>query len=190
MAEEIAPTVEDAAGQTAATGEHTEAAETGGLPQFQFQHWGGQIGYLLILFVITYVLMSKVFGPRIRRVFDARAEAISGALASARQVQAEAADQAQAAEQAITDARASAGKTAADAKSKAAGEASQRQTALEAELNAELGKAEQRIRAARDAAMANVSSIAAETAEVIVQKLTGRAPSGAEVKAALAKLEG
>jgi F-type H+-transporting ATPase subunit b len=190
MAEEIAPTVEDAAGQTAATGEHTQAAEGGGLPQFEIQHWGGQIGYLLILFAITYVLMSKVFGPRIRRVFDARAEAITGALASARQVQAEAASQAEAAEKAINDARASAGKTAADAKSKAAAEAAERQASLEADLNAQLGKAEQRIRASRDAAMANVSTIATETAEAIVKKLTGQAPSGAQVKAALAKLEG
>jgi F-type H+-transporting ATPase subunit b len=182
MAEEIAPTVEDAAGQTAATGEHTQAAEGGGLPQFEIQHWGGQIGYLLILFAITYVLMSKVFGPRIRRVFDARAEAITGALASARQVQAEAASQAEAAEKAINDAR--------DAKSKAAAEAAERQASLEADLNAQLGKAEQRIRASRDAAMANVSTIATETAEAIVKKLTGQAPSGAQVKAALAKLEG
>lgn len=188
MAEEHVITVEDAAGHAAATGEHTEAS--GGLPQFQFQHWGGQIGYLLILFVITYVLMSKVFGPRIRRVFDERAESISGALASARQVQAEAAAQAEAAEKAISEARASAGRTAADAKSKAAAEAAERQAALEAELSAKLGEAEKRIRASRDKAMGNVSTIASETAEAIVKKLTGEAPNAASLKAALAKLEG
>jgi F-type H+-transporting ATPase subunit b len=171
------------------TTEGTTEAHSSGLPQFEFQHWGGQIGYLLILFVILYVLMSKVFTPRIRRVFDERAEAIGGALASARQVQAEAASQAEAAEKALAEARAGAGRTAADAKAKAAGEAAERQGALEAELNAKLGAAEQRIRASRDAAMGNVSAIATETAEAIVKKLTGAAPSAAAVKAAMAKLE-
>ena len=80
-----AATVEDAAAHDAATaGQHTGATEaSGGLPQFQFQHWPGQIAYLLILFAILYVLMSKVFAPRIRRIFDERAEAIGGALVNA-----------------------------------------------------------------------------------------------------------
>ena len=40
-----------------------EAQASAGLPQFQFQHWPGQIAYLLILFAILYVLMSRVFAP-------------------------------------------------------------------------------------------------------------------------------
>ena len=169
--------------------ETTEAAE-GGLPQFQFQHWGGQIGYLLILFAITYVLMAKVFAPRIRRVFDERAEAIGGALASARQVQAEAKGQADAAEASLAEARAQAGRTAAEAKAKAAADRFWASAALETELNAKLADAEQRIRASRDAAMTNVKANATETAEAIFEKLTGAPASGDAVKAAAASVEG
>jgi F-type H+-transporting ATPase subunit b len=179
---------EDAAAPGATATTH-EAAE-GGLPQFQIQHWGGQIGYLLILFVVLYVLMSKVYLPRIRRIIDQRAEAITGALASAKQVQTEAAAQGAAAEQALTDARANASRTATEAKAKAAAETRERQAALEEELGAKLGEAEQRIRASRDAAMQNVQSIAAETAQAIVKKLTGAAASGDAVKAAVASLKG
>src|SRR4051812_19947315 len=103
MAEETTPA------QTGGTAE----AHSAGLPQFQIQHWGGQIGYLLILFVVLYVLVSKVYAPKIRRIFDERAQAITGALASAKQVQAEAAAQSAAAEQALSDARAKATATAA-----------------------------------------------------------------------------
>ena len=66
---------------------HTETAvpeahhESGGLPQFDFAHWGGQIVYLLFLFVILYILIAKVFAPRLRRVLDERAETISSAVA-------------------------------------------------------------------------------------------------------------
>src|SRR5690606_15181810 len=55
----------------------------GGLPQFEIQHWGGQIVYLLILFFILQFLISKVFAPRLRRVMDERSDTISGAVATA-----------------------------------------------------------------------------------------------------------
>lgn len=183
---------EHAAENLTAPGDHTTATTeaehgSGGLPQFQFQHWGGQIAYLLILFAILYVLMSRVFGPRIRKIFDEREKTIGGAIASAKQVQAEAAAQADAARQALADARATAQKTAADAKAKADAEAKAQKYALEAELDAKQGAAEASIRAARDAAMGNVNAVAADTAKAIIEKLTGApAPAGA-VEAVLAK---
>lgn len=187
-----APTVEQAAEHDAATlaehGTTTEVAHgSGGLPQFQFQHWAGQIAYLLILFVVLYVLMSRVFGPRIRRVFDERRNTIEGALSSARTVQAEAAAQAEAARQSLAEAQSKAQRTAADAKAKAAAEAAESQAAQEAELNAKLSEAEARIRKSRDKAMAQVGVIATETAEAIVEKLTGAKVSAG---AAVAKLQG
>ena len=72
-------------------GEH----EAGGLPQFEFQHWFGQIVYLIFLFAILYFLIAKVFAPRLRRVFDEREQTIATAIATARQVQSEAAGQAE-----------------------------------------------------------------------------------------------
>ena len=171
-------------------GEHTATTEapSSGLPQFEFQHWAGQIAYLLILFAILYVLIARVFAPRIRAVFDERAKTIADALSSARSVQTEAAAQAEAARQALADARTAAHKTAADAKAKAADEAKARNAVEEAKLSAKLAEAEARIRASRDAAMASVGAVAAETASAIVEKLTGaEAPEGA-VNAALAAL--
>jgi len=188
-------TVEKTAENAAATANPhhavTEAAEgegpSSGLPQFEFQHWGGQIAYLLILFAILYVLMSRVFAPRIRKIFDEREKTIGGAIASAKQVQAEAAAQAEAARQALGEARATAQKTAADAKAKADAEAKAQKDALEAELATKLAAAEASIRAARDAAMGNVGAVATDTAKAIVEKLTGApAPAGA-VEAVLAK---
>jgi len=193
--ETTAPTVEGAAANDAATaGQHTatteHAAAEAGLPQFQFQHWAGQIGYLLILFAILYVLMARVFIPRMRAVFDQRATTISDALAAARSVQAEAAAQAEAAKQALVEARANAQRTATEAKAKAAQEASSRQKALETELNAKLSEAEARIRASRDQALGQVRGIAAETAAAITEKLTGQASSEEAISAAFATLQG
>ena len=153
--------------------EGTEAESGGGLPQFEFQHWAGQIAYLLILFVILYVLMSRVFGPRIRKVFDEREQTIRQAIDSAKAVQATAAEQAAAAQKALAEARATAQKTASDAKAKASAEAAQREAALEEELSVKQAEAETRIRAARDQAMGELSKVAVDAAQAIVEKLTG-----------------
>lgn len=172
------------AGETHAT---TEAEHGGGgLPQFQFQHWAGQIGYLLILFVVLYLLMSRVFTPRLRKVIDERADTIAGALEQARKVQEEANAQAAKAQADLADARAKAHKLASDARAKAAAEAQARQAAEDAKLADKMAEAETRIRASRDAAMGHVATIASDTASAIVEKLTGAAPKAADLTAALA----
>ena len=173
-AEDMHATTEAAHG-----GEH----ESGGLPQFEFQHWFGQIVYLVFLFAILYLLIAKVFAPRMRRVFDEREATISGAVAAARQVQAEAAGQAEAAKAEVAAARASSRATAAAAKARVTEQANARSAAEEAVVNARIAEAETAIGKTRDAAMANVSTIAADTAAAIVERLTGTAPTAAEAAA-------
>ncbi|MFN6983019.1 MAG: hypothetical protein ACK4NU_13940, partial [Brevundimonas sp.] len=166
--------------ETATAAEHG----SGGLPQFQFEHWAGQIGYLLILFVILYVLVSKVFAPRLRKVMDERADTISNAVATARQVQAEAADQAAQAQAEVAKARADARAMAAAAKARVTEDAATRQSAEEAVVNARIAEAETAIGKTRDAAMANVAVIASDAAAAMVERLTGKAATSAELATA------
>ena len=176
----VPPSVEaDLHAETATPAEHG----SGGLPQFQFEHWAGQIGYLLILFVILYVLVSKVFAPRLRKVMDERADTISNAVATARQVQAEAAGQAAEAQAEVAKARADARAMAAAAKARVTEEANARQAAEEAVVNARIAEAEAAIAKTRDAAMTNVSTIAADTTAAMVERLTGKAATAAELAA-------
>jgi len=164
----------------------TEAPhKSGGLPQFRLEYWGGQIICLIVVFAILYALLAKVFVPRLRRIQDTRAQTIAEAVEQARRVQAESDAQAAAAKAEIEDARAQSSRVAAEAKARAQAEMAASQAAEDQRLQAELEKAEGRIRAMRDQAMANVDAIAAETAEAIVAKLTGATPSRAEVDAAI-----
>jgi len=183
---------EDATAPVAIEDTHatTEAAhggehESGGLPQFEFQHWLGQIVYLIFLFAVLYFLIAKVFAPRMRRVFDEREQTINTAIATARQVQAEAAGQAEAAKAEVEAARASSRATAAAAKARVTEEANSRAAAEEAVVNARIAEAETAIGKTRDAAMANVGAIATDTAAAIVDRLTGKAPTAAEAAAAV-----
>lgn len=179
----------DVAVQTGHMPENTAHAvsehEAGGLPQFETQHWVGQIAYLLLLFVVLYLLVAKIFAPRMRKVMDERADTISTAVATARQVQAEAAEQAAVAQAEVAKARADARATAAAAKARVTEEANARQAAEEAVVNARIAEAETSIGKTRDAAMANVTTIAHDAATAMVERLTGKAPSAADIAAAL-----
>ena len=166
----------------------TEAAHGeggGGLPQFEFQHWFGQIVYLIFLFAVLYWLMAKVFVPRLRGVIDQRAATIADAVQTARQVQAEAAGQAEAAKAEVEAARAGSRAMATAAKARVTDAANARAAEEEAVVNARIAEAETAIGKTRDAAMTNVATIAADTAAAIVERLTGKAPSAAEADAAV-----
>jgi F0F1-type ATP synthase, subunit b len=169
---------------THATTEHAADAEhgSGGLPQFEFQHWFGQIVYLVFLFALLYLLIAKVFAPRMRKVFDDREQTIGGAIDTARQVQAEAQGQADAAKKEVEDARASSRGTAAAAKARITDDANARAAVQEAEVAAQIADAEAAIARTRDAAMKSVSDIAHDTASAIVEHLTGKKPSATEMK--------
>ena len=177
----VAPPPVDAYGETVAATE----AESGGLPQFDTSVWGGQIVYLLFLFVVLYLLIAKVFAPRLRRVMDERATTISAAIATAKSVQAEAADQAEAAKAEVAEARARSRAMAAAARARVTEEANARRSVEEAEVNARIEAAEADIAVTRAAAMTTVGTIAADTVQAMVERLTGTPVSAADAAAAV-----
>ena len=157
----------------------------GGLPQLQFEHWGGQIVWLLLIFAVLYAVLSKGLLPRVSGAIETRGAKIAGDIADARRLKDEAEVQARAAATEVAEARASAQRTAADAKAKASASAAERQAKEEAVLAEKLATAEADIQAARDRAMSHVAAVASETAAAIVEKLTGKTATAAELKAAL-----
>lgn len=170
------------------TVETTEAPkhESSGLPQLQFEHWGGQIVWLLLIFAVLFAVLSKVLLPRVSGAIETRGAKIAGDIADARRLKDEAEVQARAAAAEVAEARAKAQKTAVDAKAVASAAAAERQAKEEAVLAEKLAAAETRIQVARDEAMSHVREVASETAGAIVEKLTGKVASAAELKASLA----
>jgi F-type H+-transporting ATPase subunit b len=170
-----------------ATGAHTE--HPGGkppFPPFNKETFVSQLVWLVIFFVALYAIISKLAIPQLGGIIEARSRKIDGDLAEAKRLK----DQSDAAiaayEKSLADARARAQTLAGETRDKLAAEAEVSRKKLEAELNARLAKAEQTIAATKTSAMANVQGIAADTAGAIVERLTGTAPSGAAVAAAVA----
>ena len=163
----------------------TAASEdAGGLPQFDFQWWPGQIAWFLVMFLAVVLFVRLFAAPRVGGAIDARADKISGDIADARRLKDEAEMQAAAAAAETAQARAAAQRVAAEARAKAQAEVSARLAEEEAKLAETSAVAEARIAKASDAAMANVASIASDAAGQIVAKLTGRAATPSELAAA------
>ena len=162
-------------------------AAAGGLPQFDPQWWPGQIVWFLVIFAVVYLLMRYVFVPRIGGTIASRDAKIEGDIDSARALKDEAEAQAAAAAAETAAARAASQKLASDARAQSKAQIADSLAAEEAKLAQSTGAAEDAIRAARDTAMGNVRAIAADAAGAIVERLTGKAATAAELTAALAQ---
>ena len=170
---------------TTETPGHGAPQGAGGLPQFDASWWPGEMVWFLLIFVVVFALMAKVFVPRVGGTIAEREDRISGDIGRARTLKEQAEAQAAQAEAEMAQARARAQKVAVDAKAKVQAEAAVRQAEQEAKLHESLAAAEADIKASRDAAMSHVREIAAETAQAIVVKLTGQPASAKDIEAVL-----
>ena len=153
---------------------------------FDTSKFGSQLLWLAITFGLLYWLMSKVVLPRIGGILEARREKIVGDMDAARALAAES-DEARAGyEKALADARANATGLAQEARASVHREVEARKGEAEAGLAARLSDAESRIAAIRDRALAEVGTIASDTAGAIVERLAGGPSTAAEVSAAVA----
>lgn len=165
-----------------------------GMPQLAFGHPEqgryliANVVWLFILFGILYFVMAQYALPRVGEVLEARRARIEGDLEQA-QAAKQRADAAMAEHQAATaKARAEGQAAIAAATQQAQAEAAAKAETLNARLNAQIAAAEQRIAASRDAAMGALRSVAADTAEALVARLTGGADRGAVDQAVGAEL--
>lgn len=164
---------------------HDGGHESGGMPQLDVAQWPGQMLWLVIIFTVFYLMVWKFFAPRLRHIIAVRGSTIAEDLANARANRDEAEAQAREAEADIAQAQAQARRLAAESLSKAQKELADAQSAEDARLAVKLAEAEDAIKASRDKALSHVTDIATDTARAMVEKLVGKAPSEAALKAAL-----
>lgn len=171
----------------ATTTAHTEqpAGHKEPFPPFNGETFASQLFWLAICFVFLFVMMWKVALPRIGAIIDSRQKRIDDDLAAAAKFKADSEAAVAAYEKALADARGKAQALANETRDKQAAEAEATRKKLEDELNIKLAGAEKTIAATKQAAMANVRTIAADATKAIVERLTGKAPADNAVDAAV-----
>jgi F-type H+-transporting ATPase subunit b len=180
--------------QGGGTTAHTEAdggEHDGGFPPFDSSNFPSQLVSLAIAFVALYLIVSRIALPRVGSVIDARQNAIESDLTEAQKLKDESEAALRAYEDDLAAARSRAQAISTETREKLNAAAEAERKALEERLAAKLAEAEKTITATRTAAMSNVRGIAADAASAIVQRLTGQAPEGKAVEAAVnASLKG
>jgi F-type H+-transporting ATPase subunit b len=159
------------------------------MPQLDFKTpltlW--QVIWGAIIFIVLYILASRLALPRVAAVLEDRAKHIASDLQDAQQSKqksdAAAADVVQATAKARAEAQAAINVALDEAKAVAA-----KQTAtLNERLEKQLVEAESRIAAARASAMGALRQVATETAGTVIARLTGAPPEQARLDGAIAQ---
>ena len=172
---------------------HVPQGEPGGsnFPPFDSTTFPSQLLWLAITFGIFYYLMSKVALPRIGSVLEDRRDRIEGDLAEAERLKRETDEAIASYEQALAEARQKAHGIAQDTRDKLNRGVEDKRAKEEEKLGKRLSEAEERISGIKTAALAQVSDIASDTAEAIVESLVSGVASKDEVASAVkATLEG
>lgn len=153
----------------------TIASAKGGMPQLDFANplTMAQVVWGAIIFVVMYLLLSRWALPQVSSLLEERATKIASDLEAARAAKvtadAAAAELSDATQRARAEAQAAINRAADKAKADAAAKAEE----LNARLDAQLEAAERRIESARASAVGAMRTVARETAETVVTRLTG-----------------
>ena len=167
------------------------AARAEGMPQLDFANklTTSQVVWGAIIFVVLYILASRLALPQVGAVLEQRAGHIARDLEAARTAKAGADAAVAELTQATREAHAGAQARIAQALETAKTAAAEQAALLNAQLDTQIHAAEQRIAVARAAALGALGQVATETAHAVVLRLTGAAIDRATVdRAAAAEL--
>jgi F-type H+-transporting ATPase subunit b len=145
----------------------------GSFPPFDPSHFPSQILWLAIIFGLFYLFLQRVAVPRVGSILEVRRERIAHDLDQAAKMKQEADAAVAAYEQELAEARAKANSIGQDARDAAKAEAEAKRKEIERGLEKKLADAEAHIERIKSSALAEVSSIATDTASAIVERLVG-----------------
>ena len=149
-----------------------------------------QLFWLAITLGFIYFVIGRGMVPRIQSTVDKRDRQIAEDLEAAEQARAKADDIEEAYRQRMDASRAEAMKATGAAKQEAARKIEKLVTKANAANQANLEKAETRIRAARESARAEIAAVAAEMTQDVVAKVAGLKVAKAEALQAVETADG
>ncbi|MBX3529137.1 MAG: F0F1 ATP synthase subunit B [Rhizobiaceae bacterium] len=160
-------------------------APNAGFPPFDASTFPSQLLWLAITFGLFFIFLKKVVLPRIGGILEVRRDRIASDLDQAARMKDEADAAIAAYEQELADARARANAIGQEARDGAKAGAEAERKKVEADLDAKLASAEDRIATIKQTALRDVGVIAEDTAAAIVQELVGGKVDKAAVTAAV-----
>jgi F-type H+-transporting ATPase subunit b len=160
------------------------------MPQLDYHTFVPQLVWLAISFAVLYILMAALALPMVRGAIEGRRRHLDDDLGRASAAKAEAEAALAAYQKTLADARAAAQDTLRQTGEKLAAEAAERQRELAATLAAQIEAAEARIAAAKEQALGEIRTVAADVGSAVVEKLTGAVPDSETMTGAVDRAVG
>ena len=156
------------------------------MPQLDPASYPSQLFWLAITFVALYLVMWKLALPRIAELLQERQERIDDDLERAEKLKKDAEAVLETYEKTMADGRAKAQSILRDAAAHMAAQATERHAVVSAEIKSRTAEAEARIAAAREEALRNIRTVAAEAARAAAARLIGADVTDDEAEHAVA----
>ncbi len=163
------------------------AEKSGSLPQQDLSTFPGQIFWLLVTFGIMYLIMSRVFLPKLSGMIEERRDRIADDYDQAAELKRQAEEAEVAYNQSLADAKAKASSIAAETRADLDKEIATMSAKNDEQLASQVASAETRINDMKNAAAAKVQEAAVDTTRALVEALIDEMPTAEATKAAISQ---
>ena len=164
------------------------SAESGGMPQLNPEFCISQIFWLTLTFGILYVVLSKLILPKISDNLESRKSQILENIEAAEKQREDSEFKLKEYEEIISKSKLEAKNIFIQVREKALKDISAKKEVLDKQIDQEIVKAEQEIKALRDSAPEKINKIAIETSSELIQKLIGADVNNSSISAIVVDL--
>ena len=151
---------------------HTFAADEG-MPQLNPEFWAAQIFWLVLIFAILYIAISKIFLPKIINVIENRKLKIVSDIDEAQKLKDNAENKLKEYNQVIENSKKEAQKLVRDNKKQLDIDLEQKKQKFTEEIEKELKSVEQEIKELKKTSLLNINKIATEITNDLLKKIMG-----------------
>tara|TARA_B110000967_G_scaffold41736_1_gene41665 strand:+ start:56 stop:631 length:576 start_codon:yes stop_codon:yes gene_type:complete len=160
------------------------AAEAG-MPQLDPTYWASQAFWLILIFTLLYMALSKMFIPKIKESIDDRENKIKDDLDEAQKLKLVAEEKLKEYEITIENAKKEVQKIIFEGKKKLNSDIQNKKKKIDKEIEAELKSADQEIKNLKRDSLENISTISEEIASKVIEMVSGEPLNQSSIKAAV-----
>ena len=160
------------------------AAEAG-MPQLDPTYWASQAFWLILIFTLLYVALSKMFIPKIKESIDDRENKIKDDLDEAQKLKSVAEERLKEYEITIENAKKEVQKISFESKNKLSSEIQSKKKEIEREIEVEVKNAEHEIENLKKESLKSISTISEEMTSKVIEMMSGEPLNQSSIKAAV-----
>ena len=155
----------------------------GGMPQLNPEFWASQIFWLILIFSSLYIIMWKIFLPKISDSIENRKSRIIGDLNETQKLKENAEKKLREYNKIIEDTKKEAKKIIEDNKKKLENDIKNKKQKFNEEIEKELMSAEKEIKSLKKLSISSINKIAAEVSSEVIKQLVGTSVNMSNVSA-------